>query len=175
MSNEPKSMRDEMNDEWAELAMENIDKLIPSEWGQQINEVILPKLLYFMKMALKKGIKDSVNLLGKEKLAVVANLPVELKDKTIIHVPHFCKIDKSQLKHEFALHDGEMPEVIISYLDVYNKIDSYKNVKDLMADMKNGTLFKGFTGGKDYSDEEQKQIVEQKQIDQTPNSQTPNS
>lgn len=162
-----KTMQDEMNEEWTELALENLDKLIPKEWNERINEVILPKILYFIKMALKKGIKDSAELLGKDKYAVMCNLPVEMKDGNVIWVPHYAKIDKSQLKYEFALKEGENPEVMISYLDIYAKIDKYKNVKDLITDIKGGNFLKGITTGTDMESSDQKELSDQKQIAST--------
>lgn len=153
MSDTPKTMQEEMNDEWAELAMENIEKLIPAEWNNTIQEVILPKILYFIKMALKKGIKDSHNILGQDKYMVACNLPVEIKPNEVIWVPHIVKIDKNQLANEFALKEGETPEAMISYLDVYARIDSYKTVKDIMADIKSGNIFKGLVTGTDMAEE----------------------
>lgn len=153
MSNEPKSMQEEMNEEWSELAMENIEKLIPAEWHERIQEVILPKILYFMKMALKKGIKDSVHILGKDKYAIMCNLPIELKPGEVIWVPHYVKIDKSQLANEFALKEGQNPETMVSYLDLYHKIDSYKTVKEIVADIKSGNIMNGLVSGTDHAQE----------------------
>lgn len=153
MSDTPKTMQEEMNNEWAELAMENIEKLIPADWNNTIQEVILPKILYFLKMALKKGIKDSHNILGQDKYMVACNLPVEIKPGEVIWAPHIVKIDKAQLANEFALKDGESPQMMISYLDIYAKIDSYKTVKDIIADIKNGTILNGLATGKEYAQE----------------------
>lgn len=163
MSEEPKvkTMQDEMNEEWTELFIENMDKLIPEEWNQRINEVILPKILYFLKMALKKGIKDSSNILGKDKFATMCNLPVE-RNGEVIWVPHVIKFRKDQLAHEFALKEGEEPEAIMSYLDLYDRINKYTTVKEIIADMKSGNIFKGLVKSEISSQPEQKQIEEPK-------------
>lgn len=158
---EEKTMQEEANDEMMELAMENLDKLIPEEWRDRINNIILPKLLYFVKMAVKKSIKQSADLVGKDKFAIVCNMPVQLKDEVVL-VPHYFKIDKSQLKNELELKDGEEPEVMISYLDIYAKIDSYTDIKQIIADAKNGNLLRDIVRGKDYPENK---IEQQKQID----------
>lgn len=158
---EEKTMQEEANDEMMELAMENLDKLIPEEWRDRINNIILPKLLYFVKMAVKKSIKQSADLVGKDKFAIVCNMPVQLKDEVVL-VPHYFKIDKSQLKNEVELKDGEEPEVMISYLDIYAKIDSYTDIKQIIADAKNGNLLRDIVRGKDYPENK---IEQQKQID----------
>lgn len=157
---EEKTMQEEAQDEMMELALENLDKLIPEEWRDRINNVILPKLLYFTKMMVKKSIKQSADLVGKDKFVILCNMPVQLKDEVVL-VPHYFKIDKSQLKNELVLKDGEDPETQISYLDIYAKIDSYTDIKQIIADAKNGNLLRDVVSGKDYpkvQDSEQKQI-----------------
>lgn len=164
MSEEPKvkTMQDEMNEEWTELFIENMDKLIPKEWNDRIQEVILPKILYFLKMALKKGIKDSQNLFGKDKFITICNLPME-RNGEVIYVPHGIKFRKDQLLHEFALKPGEEPEAMISYLDIYDRIDKYTTVKEIIADMKSGDIFKGLVKSEISSQPEQKQIESPKE------------
>lgn len=162
---EEKTMQDEANEEWAELALENLDKLIPKDWGPTLHEVILPKLLFFIKKGLKQSIKTSADFLGKDKYAVMCNLPIEYKPGEIIWVPHYVKIDKAQLKNEFALKDGEDPESIVSYLDVYKKIDGYTNVKDMITDIKSGNFLKGIVSGTSHGTPDQKELEQQKQLD----------
>lgn len=153
-----KTMQEQASDEWLELAMENMDKLIPAEWSQTLNEVILPKLLKIFKMALKKSIQDTANIVGENKYALICNMPVELDGK-VLHVPHFFKIDKSQFKNELELKEGQAPEVTVSYLDIYARIDSYTDVKQIIADMKSGSLFKGVVQmNAQVETQEQKQI-----------------
>lgn len=159
---EPKTMAEEAQDEWLELAVENIDKLIPEEWSETLNNVILPKLLKIFKMALKKSIKDTHNMVGENKYILLCNMPVQLADNKILQVPHLFKIDKSQFKNELELKEGQAPELMISYMDIYAKIDSYANVKDIIADMKNGTIFKGIVKNNLPEKQEQKQIEEPK-------------
>lgn len=158
MSEEPKTMKEQMDEEWTDFFIENLDKLIPKEWNDRIQEVILPKILYFFKMALKKGIKDSQNMLGKDKFATACNLPVE-RNGEVIWVPHIIKFHKDQLEHEFALKEGEQPEMMVSYLDVYDRIDKYTTVKEIIADMKSGNIFKGLVKGSEiFSQPEQTKI-----------------
>lgn len=157
---EEKTMAEQAQDEWLDLAIENMDKLIPAEWSQQLNEVIFPKLLKIVKMALKKSIKDTHEIVGTNKYLLVCNIPIELPDGKIIQIPHAAKFDKSQLKNEIELNSD--PELLVSYLDMYNKIDSYTNIKDIMAAVKDGSLYKGIIKQNSPAPE-QKQIEEPKQ------------
>lgn len=139
---EEKTMKQQAQDEWAELMVENIETLIPDEWNERLNNVILPAVLKFMKMGLKYGISNSHKMLGENKMAILMNFPIVYAGKNV-SAPCFVKIDKSQLKNEMELKDGENPETFISYLDIYTRIDSFTNVKDLMKAVKDGTLMKG--------------------------------
>ena len=163
MANEPKTMQEEMNEEFVELAMENINTLIPEAWNQHLNEVLLPKILGIMKLALKKGIKDSGKMLGENKMMIVTNMPVILNDGSTVLIPHAFTIDKRKLENEVVLKEGETPDASFSYLALYEKINGYKNVKDIMLDVKSGNIFNNVSVA---APENKIEGTEQKQIDQ---------
>lgn len=161
---EQKTAQQEASDEWMELAMENIDTLIPDQFRETLNEVILPKMLKIFKMAVKKSVKDSWSLMGNNKLGIICNMPTQMKDNSVIETPYFIKIDKSQLKYELELKEGQKPEAMVSYLMLLDKIDRYQNMKDLIADIKAGKLLTREDIGMPPKEEsaEQKQIEEPK-------------
>ena len=147
MEKTPKTMRDEMNEEWAELAMENIHKLIPKEWMPRINE-ILPKVLNIVKIGIKKNIKNMAEQLGPNKMYIIMNMPAKFKDSDeVIMIPSYLRIDKSQLgpskynkatgEFELQLKAKEVPEVNFSMMTLAEKINSYNKIEDLIADVKN--------------------------------------
>lgn len=169
---EVKSMKDEMNDELMELAIENIHKLIPEEWMPRINE-ILPKILNIVKIGIKKNIKQVAESLGNGKISIMMNMPHELPDKSIMMVPTFFRIDKRQLgpseynkatdQYELMLRPGEMPEATFSMLTLIEKINQYDKIEDLIKDVKAGS----FLSVKDFNytgDKANPENLPQKQI-----------
>lgn len=149
MSSE-KTMQEEMNEEWMDLAMSNIHKLIPKEWMPRINE-ILPKILNVAKIGIKKSIKSSAEQLGNTKMLIEMNMPHRLSDNSIMMVPTMFRIDKSQIgaseydketgNYEFRLKPGEVPELTFSMLTLAEKINSYNSIEQLIKDIKEGKLF----------------------------------
>ena len=91
-----KTMQEEMSDEWTDLAIANIGKLIPQEWMPRINE-ILPKVLNMLKIGIKKNIVTTAESLGNTKMMITMNFPHNLADGSTIMVPTLIKVDKSQL------------------------------------------------------------------------------
>lgn len=165
-------MQDEMNDEWMELAIGNIHKLIPEDWMPLINE-ILPKLLNIVKIGIKKNIKNSAEQLGNNKMMIMMNIPYKLENNSVMMVPGIFKIDKSQLgpsllneatgEYELQLKPGQTPELTFSMLTLANKISSYEKIEDLIKDVKAGTFITlediNYTGDKSkIEDDSQKQI-----------------
>lgn len=143
-----KTMKDEMNEEWTELAIQNIHKLIPQEWMPRINE-ILPKILNIVKIGIKKNIKSMADQLGVNKMYIIMNLPTKFKDsEEIVMMPSYIRIDKSQLgpsqlneatgEYELQLKPGEVPEINFSMMTLAEKIHSYEKIEDLISDVKNG-------------------------------------
>lgn len=142
-------MQDEMNEEWFNLAVSNINKLIPAEWMPRINE-ILPKILEIAKIAIKKNIKSSAETLGDDQMVLMMNFPNMLEDKSVIMVPTIFTINKNQIgpseldpatgNYEFRLKDGEVPISSFSMLTLANRICSYNKLEDLIKDVKNGTF-----------------------------------
>ncbi len=181
-----KSMQDEMNDEWFNLAVENIQKFIPDEWMPRINE-ILPKILEIAKIAIKKNIKSSAETLGDDQMVLMMNFPNILDDKSTIMVPTIFTIHKNQIgpseldeatgNYEFRLKDGEVPISSFSMLTLANRICSYNKIEDLIKDVKNGNFITladiNYTGSKDKN--EQIASGEQKQIGSDQAQSTPQS
>lgn len=143
------SAHDEMTDEWLDLAVQNIHKLIPAGWMPQINE-ILPQLLKIVKVAMKKNVKTSAEQLGNTKIMMMLNVPNELPDGSMIMVPTCYRIDKSQLgpsvldeatgNWELQLKPGTVPEYEFSMLTFIQKLDKYDKIEDLIKDLKNGNF-----------------------------------
>lgn len=141
-------MNDEMQDEWFELAVSNIHKLIPSEWMPRINE-ILPKLLKIVKIGIKKNIRQTAESLGDSKMFIMMNIPYRVEEG-IIMVPGMFRIDKRQLGpsrlneetglYELQLKPGEQPEVTFSMMTLAEKINSYEKIEDLIRDVKDGSF-----------------------------------
>lgn len=166
-------MQEEMNDEWMELAVSNIHKLIPDEWMPRINE-ILPKILKIVQIGIKKNIKQSAEQLGNNKMFITMNAPYETADGGIIMVPCMYRIDKKQLgpsvldeasgMYELRLREGEQPEITFSMLTLAEKIMSYDKIEDLLKDMKDGTFITlkdiGYTGDKEAIDTNQQKQIE---------------
>lgn len=141
-------MQEEMNDEWFELAASNIHKLIPQEWLPRINE-ILPQILNIVKIGSKRIIKSNAETLGNNKMAILVNTPYQLKDSDImIMVPTYYKIDKRQLGpsvlneqtglYELQLKQGEVPEITFSMMTLFEKLNAYTKIEDLIKDFKEG-------------------------------------
>lgn len=149
MNIEGKTMSEEAQDEWMELAAENIHKLIPAEWMPRINE-ILPKVLNMVKIGIKKNIKETAKSLGDSKMYIMMNFPHTLPSGDTMQVPTMFRIDKSQLGpsvydettglYELQLKEGEQPEATFSMLTLANKINSYENLTDLIKAVKDGTF-----------------------------------
>lgn len=146
---EQKTMRDEMNDEWMELALENINKLLPEHVMSHINAV-LPKILGIVKIAIKKNIKNTAEYLGDDKMFIEMNFPYVFPNGDTIMVPSMFKIDKRQIGpsvyneatgcYDFALKEGEVPEIQFSLMTLVEKIDKYDKMEDLIKDVKDGTF-----------------------------------
>lgn len=163
------SMSEEMNDEWMELAVQNIHKLIPEEWMPRINE-ILPKILNIVKIGIKKNIKQTAESLGNGKICIMMNMPHALPDNNIMMVPTFFRIDKRQLgpseynettgMYELMLRKGEVPEATFSMLTLAERLNAYDKIEDLIKDVKNGQFLslKDFHYTGDQSKPQQKQI-----------------
>lgn len=145
------TMQDEMNEEWMNLAVENIHKLIPEEWMPRINE-ILPKILNVVKIGMKKSMKTISSQLGNN-IFLIMNLPVEFKTGEIFKVPHYIMISPDQIDFfqtpspelpngEFRLKLGEVPKAIYSFSTLAEQIQNYKDVKELLADIQNGNFMK---------------------------------
>lgn len=161
-----KSMQEEMNDEWFELAVSNIHKLIPGEWMPRINE-ILPKILEIVKIAIKRNIKSSAEALGNDQMILMMNFPNILEDGSTIMVPTLFTITKNQIgpseldpatgNYEFRLKQGEVPISRFSMLTLANRICSYNKIEDLIKDVKNGTFITlqdiNYTGAKNKNEE----------------------
>lgn len=189
MSLQSKSMQDEMSDEWLDLAVQNIHKLIPQSWMPQINE-ILPKLLKIVKIAMKKNIKTSAEQLGNTKIMLMLNVPNELSDGSTIMVPTCYRIDKSQLGPsvldeatgiwELQLKPDSVPEYEFSMLTFIQKLDKYDKIEDLIKDLKNGNFMSlediKYTGDHSNTGNNTLEQPGTKQIaaPETTNSQTPN-
>lgn len=165
-------MQEEMNEEWMELAVSNIHKLIPDEWMPRINE-ILPKILNIVKIGIKKSIKSTAESLGNNKIFLFMNAPYIREDNSITMVPTIFKIDKSQLgpsvlnvatgNYELTIKSGEVPEITFSLFNLAEKINEYKNVQDIIRDVKNGNFLSSkdinYTGSKpDIDTAEQSQL-----------------
>lgn len=161
-----------MNDEWFELAISNVHKLIPEEWLPRINE-ILPKLLKIVKIGIKKNIRQTAESLGNNKMFIMMNIPYQVEEG-IIMVPGMFRIDKSQLgpsklneqtgMYELQLKPGEQPEVTFSMMTLAEKLNSYDKIEDLIRDVKDGSFLTlkdlNYTGDRSEmpANKEQKQI-----------------
>lgn len=162
---EEKTMQEEMNEVWMDSITENIELLIPKSWLPQINDM-LPKLLNIVKMGMKKYMKTVSSQLGS-RIFMIINRPVKLKGSDeIFNVPHYVMIKPEQIDFfqapsaefpngEFKLKIGEVPITIYSFADMADKIQNYKDVKELIKDIQNGSFM-------NFTFPEQKQ--EQKQI-----------
>lgn len=138
-----------MNDEWMELAIDNINKLLPEHVMSHINAV-LPKILNIVKIGIKKNIKATAEHLGDDKMFIEMNFPYVLNTGETIMVPSMFKIDKKQIGpsefneetqcYEFRLKDGEVPEIQFSLMTLVEKLDKYDKMEDLIKDVKNGTF-----------------------------------
>lgn len=167
-----KTMQEEMNEEWMNLAVKNIHKLLPSHIMDHINAV-LPQILNIVKIGIKKNIKSTADSLGNNKMFIEMNFPYQLKDGSILMVPALFRIDKSQIgpsefdpatgNYEFKLKDGEVPEIQFSLMTLIEKIDKYERMEDLIIDVKNGN----FLSIKDmnYNPKAEVENNQQKQID----------
>lgn len=155
-----------MNDEWFNLAVENIHKLIPNEWMPRINE-ILPKILEIAKIGIKRNIKSSAEALGNDQMILMMNFPNILENGDTIMVPTLFTINKNQIgpseldpetgNYEFRLKDGEVPISTFSMLTLANRICSYTKIEDLIKDVKNGNFITledmNYTGDKTKNEE----------------------
>lgn len=160
------SMKDQMNDEWFDLAVSNIHKLIPGEWMPRINE-ILPKILEIAKIGIKRNIKSSAEALGNDQMMLMMNFPNILENGDTIMVPTLFTINKNQIgpsefdpatgNYEFRLKDGEVPISTFSMLTLANRICSYNKIEDLIRDVKNGSFITledmNYTGVKNKKEE----------------------
>lgn len=157
---EAKQAQDEMNEEIAEATIENIRALVPKEWQPKIDEM-LPKILKLVKHALKGAIKNLSKELGEnKKMFVVRNAPSQVgEEKKIYFQPRFYVIETEQLQ-AFKLKDGEAPKVNYPLAELAEKIESYKTVESLLADLNNGSLLQLTTDTKSVlvQPEEKKQI-----------------
>lgn len=146
---EEKTMQEEMNEEWMNLAVSNIHKLLPKHIMDHINAV-LPQILNIVKIGIKKNIVVTAKSLGNDKMFIEMNFPHTLKDGSTLIVPTMFKIDKRQIgpsvlneatgDYEFMLKDGEAPELTFSLLTLVEKIDKYDKMEDLIKDVKNGNF-----------------------------------
>lgn len=137
---EAKQAQDEMNEEIAEATINNLRTLIPKEWQPKIDEM-LPKVLKLVKHALKGAIKNLSKELGEnKKMFVVRNAPSKVTgDEKIYFLPRFYVIETEQLEN-FKLKDGESPKVNYPLAELAEKIESYKTIESLLADLNNGSL-----------------------------------
>lgn len=143
-----KTMADEMNEVWMDSIAQNIEFLIPKAWLPQINEM-LPKLLNIVKISLMKSIKKVSQSLG-DNIFMIMNVPV-ISDGKTYNVPHYIMINKNQIDFmqqptaefpngDFKLKAGELPKAFYSFAKFAEKIKSYTDVKDLIADINSGKL-----------------------------------
>jgi len=149
---EEKTMHDEMNEEWMDLAVENIHRLIPEEWMPRINE-ILPKILNIVKIGMKKGMKTISSQLGN-RIFMIMNIPMKYKDSDeIFNIPHYIMISPDQIDFfqtptpecpngEFKLKVGQQPKAIYSFATLADKIQNYTDVKELISDLQSGNFMK---------------------------------
>ena len=135
-----KEMRDEMNEEFAEAFISNIQTLIPKEWKPKIDEM-LPKILKLVKHGLSAMFKKIAKDLGdNKKIFVIMNYPVKYIDKdTVIYEPYMLSIETEKLL-KFELKEGEKPEWMLSFAEVIKKIQSYKTIESLITDLQGGKI-----------------------------------
>ena len=135
-----KEMRDEMNEEFAEAFISNIQTLIPKEWKPKIDEM-LPKILKLVKHGISAMFKKIAKELGdNKKIFVIMNYPVKYIDKdTVIYEPYMLSIETEKLL-KFELKEGEKPEWMLSFAEVIKKIQSYKTIESLITDLQGGKI-----------------------------------
>ena len=133
-------MRDEMNEEFAEAFISNIQTLIPKEWKPKIDEM-LPKILKLVKHGISAMFKKIAKELGdNKKIFVIMNYPVKYIDKdTVIYEPYMLSIETEKLL-KFELKEGEKPEWMLSFAEVIKKIQSYKTIESLITDLQGGKI-----------------------------------
>ena len=135
-----KEMHDEMNEEFAEAFISNIQTLIPKEWKPKIDEM-LPKILKLVKHGLSAMFKKIAKDLGdNKKIFVIMNYPVKYIDKdTVVFEPYILSIETEKLL-KFELKEGEKPEWTFSFAEAVKKIQSYKTIESLITDLQGGKI-----------------------------------
>ena len=138
--NEVKKMQQELNNEFNDAMINNVQGLLPEEWKARINEM-LPKILGLIKHGLTGTLKKLTEELGEnKKMFVIMNVPTRDEKGELFYLPKFMSIETSQLA-AFGLKVGEKPKVNYPLTAIVEKIQAYKDAQQLLADLSSGSLF----------------------------------